>query len=146
MEEQQPIKNYSYKITTSGWVVIGIIVLAVIGSVLFFISKKSGGLNKNSSDWQAIFLSNGQTYFGQVVSENNDSVIIRNVYYLVGMTSPQEISETDKNKDFSLIKLGSEVHGPIDEMRINRNHILFVEDLRADSKIVKAIDEYQKKK
>jgi hypothetical protein len=145
MDEQQP-KQYSYKIAPMGWVLISLIILAVIGSILFFMSRRSGGLNRNQSEWQAIFLDNGQTYFGQVNTENDDSVIIKNVYYLVGMTNPQQVAEADKNKDFALIKLGSEVHGPFDEMRINREHILFVEDLRGDSKIVKAIDDYQKTK
>lgn len=124
---------------------MGIIVLAMIGSMLFFISRRSGGLNKNQALWQGIFLDNGEVYFGQVVSENADSVIIKNVYYPTEKNALQQGSAND-SKNFSLIKLGNEMHGPFDEMRINRQHILFVEDLRGDSKAVKAIEEYQKKK
>lgn len=146
MDEQQQ-KKYSYKITTVGWVVIGIIIIAVSVCVYFLVNKKNGGLGENKSEWQAIFMDNDHTYFGQIFSENKDSVIIKNIYYLAGMTNPQKLSEDEKNnKDFSLIKLGSEVHGPFDEMKVNRTHILFVEDLRADSKIVKAIEDYQNKK
>jgi len=49
-------------------------------------------------------------------------------------------------KDFPLVKLGNEVHGPYDEMRINRQHIIFVEDLRQDGKIMQAIQKYKANK
>ena len=41
--------------------------------------------------------------------------------------------------EFTLIKLGGELHGPKDQMTINRNQILFIEELKADSKVVTAI-------
>ena len=44
----------------------------------------------------------------------------------------------------SLIKLGEELHEPEDLMIINKDNILFIENLKADSKIVKAIVESQK--
>ncbi|MDO8599214.1 MAG: hypothetical protein Q7S02_03830, partial [bacterium] len=31
-------------------------------------------------------------------------------------------------------------HGPTDEMRINRDHVLFIEQLRSDATVVRAID------
>jgi hypothetical protein len=145
MDEQQP-KQYSYKITTSGWLVLAIIILAVVGGVLFFISHRSGGLDKNRSTWQAIFLDNKEVYFGQVISENENSLIVRNVYYMQDNVPLQQGADAEKLKNFSIIKLGKEAHGPFDEMRINRSHVIFVEDLRADSNVVKAIEEYQNKK
>jgi len=39
-----------------------------------------------------------------------------------------------------VIKLGGEVHGPQDRMQINRQHILFVENLQDESKVVQAIN------
>jgi hypothetical protein len=47
------------------------------------------------------------------------------------------------NPEINLVKLGGELHGPTDEMRINRDQILLVEDLRTDSNLVKAIDNYK---
>ena len=45
--------------------------------------------------------------------------------------------------NINLVKLGGEIHGPTDEMRINRDHILFVEDLKADSQVVTAIKSFK---
>jgi hypothetical protein len=36
------------------------------------------------------------------------------------------------------------LHGPEDEMRINRDQILFTEDIKADGRVAQAIAEYKK--
>ena len=139
--------NYKYKITKSGWILI-IVILIIMALLVYLVlqdNHKTGGLSKNESQWQAIFLSNDQVYFGQVISENKDSVIIKNIYYLQDQISLHQ-GASQLLKDFSLIKLGNEVHGPYDEMRINRHHIIFVEDLRSEGKIMQAIDKYQQNK
>ncbi|MBU2575853.1 hypothetical protein KKF64_02080, partial [Patescibacteria group bacterium] len=50
---------------------------------------------------------------------------------------------TDQQGELSLVKLGNELHGPTDSMFINRDHVLFVEDLKDDSNVVQAIDNYK---
>lgn len=47
--------------------------------------------------------------------------------------------------NFSLVKLGNELHGPEDKMSINLSQVLFVEDLKVDSKVVEAIRAYELK-
>jgi hypothetical protein len=42
----------------------------------------------------------------------------------------------------SLIKLGSELHGPEDQMSINRDQILFFENMKNSSKINEAITKF----
>ena len=86
--------------------------------------------------WQAVFLTNGQVYFGHIKNSNKTEIILTNVYYLRSADNPQE---ENKPSEFSLVKLGKELHGPTDVMRINRDHILFTEYLRNDSKIVQSI-------
>ena len=43
----------------------------------------------------------------------------------------------------SLVKLGDELHGPADKMEINRDQILFIEDLKPNSQVVMAIKNYK---
>jgi hypothetical protein len=43
--------------------------------------------------------------------------------------------------NINIVKLGGELHGPTDEMRINRDTVLFIEDLKSDSKVVSAINQ-----
>ncbi len=96
------------------------------------------------SKYQAVFLSNGQVYFGKVVDANNQTLVLENIYYLrsSGNLQASEIPESD---NFSLVKLGNEIHGPEDKMSINLSHVLFVENLKTDSKVVEAIMAYENK-
>lgn len=132
------------------WVIVVIIIALIIVLGLYFISKYSRfnilGLSGGNNNWQAVFLTNGQVYFGKVVKENSKSVILRDIYYLQ-VTQPLQTSgdqqQAPVQNELSLVKLGNELHGPKDEMRINGAHVLFVEDLKADSRVVEAITNYK---
>ena len=138
-----------------------IIVLAVGGWFLFggkSFTTSGGGVGigeiKLTSDYQAVFLSNGQVYFGMVKNLNNDTVEISDIYYLrvQQQIQPVQEGETADEQDqqptqqIQLVKLGDELHGPKDKMYVNRRHILFVEDLKDDGQVVAAIQEHKKQK
>lgn len=94
-----------------------------------------------SRDVQAVFLDNGQVYFGRVQDSRGQTLRLEDVYYLdIGQNPHLNGSPTD---NLSLIKLGSEAHGPEDGMDINWDHILFVETLRADAKVVEAMQRHR---
>ena len=146
-----------------------IIIILVLAAIIFggiYMLKKTGiwssasapvvanapaapAVNSNPSDYQAVFLINGQVYFGKLSSESSQFPILRDIYYL----QVQEVLQPAQTKDgkatqekqqgVSLVKLGGELHGPTDEMRLNRDQILLIENLREDSNVVKAIAEYQ---
>ncbi|MFA5927393.1 MAG: hypothetical protein WCT32_04660 [Patescibacteria group bacterium] len=103
---------------------------------------------------QAVFLTNGQMYFGHVSNADQQIVVLRDVYYF----KPEDLAKLrDENqsnlsgsgssaaKNLSLVKLGSEIHGPEGVMYINRDQILYYEDIRGDSKISEAIDQQSSK-
>jgi len=132
------------------WLLVLIIVIVIILIGLFAVSKVTGlnilGMNESrtSGDWQAVFLSNGQVYFGQTLKEGSEIVILKDIYYLQ-VTRALQPAEGDaqQQSELSLVKLGNELHGPEDQMRINRDHILFIEDLKEDGKVVRAIQRYK---
>jgi len=132
------------------WLLVLIIVIAIILAGLFVVSKVTGwdvlGINKGGAtgDWQAVFLSNGQVYFGQTSHEDKDVVNLKDIYYLQVTRALQPATEGQtEQQELSLVKLGNELHGPEDQMRINRDHILFIEDLKEDGKVVRAIQRYK---
>ena len=127
----------------SPWVwVAGIIILIIIGGVWYQSANSSGKDDGEiaSGEYQAVFLDNGQVYFGKLSGTNKEFYTLRDVYYLqtgaVGL---------DANASLSLTKLGNEAHGPEDEMRINKAHILFIEDMKQESKVVGAIKDHKSK-
>jgi len=107
---------------------------------------------KVTGAYQAVFLSNGQVYFGKVSDLNRTYVKLSDIYYLQmkkGVQTQEPPAEGEQavaaQSQLSLIKLGSELHGPNDSMIINQKHILFIESLKDDSKVVDAIKQYQDK-
>lgn len=82
--------------------------------------------------YQAVFLEGGDIYFGKLQNIDSQFPVLKDVYY-VRVESAEATSG-------QLVKLGQiEPHGPKDEMIINRNHILFWENLRPDSRIIETI-------
>lgn len=126
---------------------IGLLIIAVLALFLAYWIRqglKEGVLlEPEKGRVQAVFLDNGEVYFGEIVYKNQAEVVLRNIYYLQVLKSLQYNQDKDTSRDISLVKLGKELHGPLDEMRINRFHIIYIEDLRNDSKVVQAIEEYE---
>ena len=111
-------------------VLVAVLAVGVLGYAVF---------GRRSNYYQAIFLTNGQVYFGKVVSRGWKTIDIRDVYYLQVKNIPTSSVSSD---DLSLIKLGNELHGPQDGLEINWQQVLFIETLRSDSRVVGAIEKY----
>ncbi len=107
-------------------VAIGLLVAWHFGFIGSFVKK---------NQYQAVFLTNGQVYYGKLHGDNGTYVRLSDVYYLKGESSATASPTTQQ-----LVKLGTEIHGPDAEMMIRNNQVLFFENLRADSSIVKAIE------
>lgn len=94
----------------------------------------------------AVFLANGQVYFGSLDRETEQAVVLRDIYYLKATRPVVTQDALQATDDTSLVKLGNELHGPEDRMEINRAHILFIEKLRADGTVAKAISQYRRQR
>ena len=126
-----------------GWkaAFIILIVILVAGSIGgYFIknqslkTRNSYSKSENSAIWQAVFLANGQVYFGHLKERTAKYPLLADIYYL--QVNQQNLQSGDQNTNtntaadaaqpqISLIKLGDELHGPKDEMYIARDQILF---------------------
>lgn len=131
------------------WVVTIVVVVIIILAGLFAVSRYTNfnvlGLASGGQQWQAVFLTNGQVYFGKVTKDTNSQLVLEQIYYLQ-VTQPLQRSANDQQQqqqqnELALVKLGNELHGPTDQMMINKDHILFIEDLKTDSKVVEAIEQ-----
>lgn len=137
--------------------VVAVILLAVVAVVLLFgyYLWQNGGLNwklpslslLSEAPYQAVFLTNGQVYFGRASNLNANYVTLKDIYYLQVSQVLQPVQgkkEPEPQQSISLAKLGvTELHKPKDEMKINRSHVIFIEDLDDDSQVVKAIEDYK---
>lgn len=147
----QPSSTPAAKGGAGKWLPVGLILLVAVGVIAggyWFLRGRSGGIV--SGEYQAIFLSNGQVYFGKVADADSSEIVLKDIYYLI--TRPQLQTQTpeatpgaQQQMGYTLIKLGQELHGPMDEMRINRRHVLFVEGLKKDGRVVQAIEQFKAK-
>ena len=124
--------------------VIGI--LAVIGSAfkVYGLAQnfhgRIGAKEIDRSTYQAVFLNNNQVYFGLLKNIDSQYPTLTDVYYVQLNEIGQEANDQSPNPKGKLVALGkSEPHGPTNKMIINRDQILFVENLRSDSQVLKII-------
>ncbi|OGP71573.1 MAG: hypothetical protein A2Y80_02855 [Deltaproteobacteria bacterium RBG_13_58_19] len=87
-----------------------------------------------TSEYQAIFLDNGQVFFGKLSDPGSSFLTLRDVYYV------QTLVEREKKTANLLVKRGSEWHNP-DFMRINRRHVVVIEPVGPDSRVAQLIRE-----
>jgi len=168
--EDAPSTKYKRRNSMGVAIVLGVVVLLVI---LFWLFKEMkgfkggalGNIGESKNDWgssadtlkidqgkyQAVFLTNGQVYFGKINSHNNTYIELVDIFYLQVKPVLQQGDESNSNNnssqnqktELSLVKLGNELHGPLDRMMINKDQVVFVEDLKDDSKVTDAIKRYQ---
>lgn len=83
--------------------------------------------------YQAVFLTNGTSFFGKLQPQGDDWFLLTDVFYL---------SSSDQTGT-QLIKRGNEAQGPKEPMIISRAQVLFIENLRDDSDIVALIKKFK---
>lgn len=132
-----------------GVLFVGMVTVVLVGVLFLTIFAKDAGSRENgfvkSNQFQAVFLNGGQVYFGKIQDLNTKYIKLDNIYYL---RVNQQVQPDQQNNaaanDISLVKLGCELHGPDDSMVINREQVIFWENLKDDGQVAKAVGEYVK--
>jgi len=142
------LKKFKMKHIAMAVVAAVVIIVLLLGGL--FLYRSSTGANIESDKFQAVFLTNGQVYFGKLQTLNSEYMKINNIFYLqtkaaASSTNPQKTSDQSAT-DVQLIKLGSEIHGPEDQMIISKTQILFFENLKSDGTVSKTIQKYNSQK
>lgn len=114
--------------------VVALILVALVAWGAFQALRPSDPLAEgiNANDYQAVFLTNGQVYFGKMTAPGGDFYYLRHVYYL---TNPP-----GGKGGRTLAKLTNDVHGPEDLVIVNRNEILYVENLNPKGRAAQLIN------
>lgn len=139
-------KPWSERLRGLFWVIliIGIIVLVVI------LLRGIGTTTlKTENSYQAVFLDNGQVYFGKLKTFNRDFISLTDVYYLkAGRIRQGEAGGafSGENQIIDLVKLGAELHAPEDQIIINKAHILYYEALGENGEVMNLIRRHKGQK
>src|SRR3989344_8570116 len=122
--------------------ILVIVVLIFLGMGKFLKSVgylKFLGFSSESVSWQAVFLTNNQVYFGHLSKKGDDMYKLTDIFYL---RINQTLQPSNDQPNVNLVKLGSELHGPEDEMFIPKSQVSFWENMKEDSQVVGAIKAY----
>lgn len=129
----------------SGILLVGVgLLIALVALNLAVGGSKEESKYIDKTKFQAVFVNGGQVYFGKLRALNNKFLTLDNIYYLRVNSSGATTDNTSTSQDISLTKLGCELHGPTDEMVVNRDQVLFWENLKDDGQVVTAITKYVK--
>ena len=120
-----------------------VLIVSVIGLMAF--SGNNQGKFIKSKNYQAVFLTNGQVYFGKLNEVNNDYFKLQDIYYLTQNTTTSTNGQTTTDGNYTLVKLGcQQIHDPHDQMIIESSQVSFWENLNDSGKVVKSIAEFKK--
>ncbi|MEX2209918.1 MAG: hypothetical protein WD846_03470 [Patescibacteria group bacterium] len=130
-------------ISTRG-AILAIAIAVIVMAGVMTLGMLGGYPGKVPADdkYQAVFLTNGQVYFGKLGRVGAQYVTLNDVYYI--QNNPQQSSPAPSpGPQLSLVQLGNEIHGPERSMQINSDQIIFWEDLKDDGRVVEAINQQQ---
>lgn len=136
-----PSGHYSVSksaVRQAGVVLTTLIVLAVLALLVLSVARllrppDSLAAAIAPNHYQAVFLTNGQVYFGSLSAPGGEFYYLRHVYYLTSQASLQSSGRVQ----VLLKPLGSSLHDPEDLMVINRTQISFVENLKPSGAVAR---------
>lgn len=115
---QQTKPNYK------AWATLGLVCLALAGLVTYIQLHIKKPTVVNQPDYVAVFLTNGQVYFG-----NLQGTKLLNAYVIQANTDGAQ----------QLIKVSTSVYTPTGDISFNQANIAYTESLQPTSQIVQAI-------
>lgn len=123
-----------------------ILILFLAADILLYIifaSLKTEAPAPADYAWCSVELVGGDVYYGQIGDKSADPIVLKNAYYNYDQINPGEAGES-KSNNLRLVKRGQETHGPEGDMEIIRGQVKMIEELSEDSKVLKAILEYER--
>lgn len=128
------------------------VVAVLIGLLIFVIYDKNTsttadteGQYVKTANLQAVFLNTGQVYFGNIKAVNSNFLVLRHIFYLESnSTSSSSSSSSSTPSNVTLVKLGCEIHAPLDQMVINRSAVTFWENLSPKGQVAEAVARWDK--
>lgn len=122
-----------------------IVCFMIISVFLFLVfgCAKSDQKIKIDTEYKAVFLDNGQVFFGKIEETGPSYLMLKDVFYV-----QSQVVQEDKDKrevKNILVKRGSEWHGP-DLMYITTRHVVVIEPVSPNSRVAQLIKEAKAQK
>lgn len=130
-------------------IMIGLVVVGLAVAGWFAWSNLRGSsLAIDSDKYQAVFLTNGNTFFGKLETAGDNQMKLSQVFYPESAATTDADDQQMENPDANttrLIPFKEHMYGPEDEMMFDRSQLVFFMNLKSDGQVSKLIKEYQDK-
>lgn len=125
---------------TLSWIMtLAAVVMAAALSTLAYQDVRQHSQHAGDTAYHAVVLANGQAFFGRISNLGSDYPMLEDVFYI----QSRVINAETKQVANVLVKRGRELHEP-DRMILNRQTVMFIEPVKADSQVAKLIAEQNK--
>lgn len=130
--------------------IAALVFVIILGLIAWFVfaGQKAQPTGIDNGRFQAVFLANGQIYFGKLETFSDSTFKMTKIYYPQTSTDETASAATaqSQNSNIQLIRLGDEVHGPDNEMYLTKDQVLYYENLKSDSKVSQLIKQNEESK
>jgi hypothetical protein len=116
-------------------VILNILVVSVSMTLVQGCGRSGSQKPVFKTEYQAVFLANGQVYFGKIENAESPYPMLKEVYYL-----NRQMDKNSKEVKATLVKRTSDWHSP-DYMYINSSQIAIMEPVSPNSKVGQLIKE-----
>jgi hypothetical protein len=118
-----------------GYAAAALVAAAIVVLIVIAISNRLSTSDPlasaiNSRDYQAVFLTNNEVYFGKLSAPGGDFYDLTHVYRLTAQPSARKGQPLQR----TLVKLVTDIQSPQDLLVINKRAILYVENLSPSGK------------
>jgi len=125
--------------------------ILIFVSVLIFVSislwqdgtaRNTIQLLKYRGSYQAVFLTNGQAYFGNITEITNEYILLKDPYSIKVQQKQTDEEGQAKQSEIKLLSIEDEFYKPEGYMLIEKSAINFIEELKDSSQIIDIIENY----
>jgi len=99
-------------------------------------------LLKYRGSYQAVFLTNGQAYFGNITEITNEYILLKDPYSIKVQQKQTDEEGQAKQSEIKLLSIEDEFYKPEGYMLIEKSAINFIEELKDSSQIIDIIENY----
>lgn len=96
----------------------------------------------DSSTYQVVMLDNGKTYFGKLSGLGSEYVELKDVYFIKPSWEEAAEEGEEVETNIALQRIRNQLYEPVDDMSIRSDHIISWQNLREDSQVLEAIQEF----
>ena len=94
-----------------------------------------------TTPWSAVFLGDNEVFFGHLKNINSSQMELSGVYYLQKTTAGSNPNQTQQSQLSLAGLVGNQIQCPTDDLVVNRNAVLYYQQLQPSSYVVSKLTE-----